>query len=183
MIPSAAIERYLKIKAYAEKGSDGEQKNARKLMQKMEVEWPGIAHQSENPPSDLPFQVPQGRNGVGFWDAARDALDLMAGRAQAPDLFLKYAQEMEEQRRYSESIPQPQMVKLTHVQAKALVKGVIHPFLADGMFGALKISAHMNPDEARYWEFYTRDPDNRALLCEEFGKVMAAAMAEFLAET
>ncbi len=182
MIPQSAVERYLKIKAYAEKGSAGEQKNARKLMQKMEVEWPGIQHQAERPATESPFAAPSPRNGLGFWDAARDAMDIMAGRSSAPDLFMKYAQELEEQRRHEQAQPTPKLVKLTRDQARQLVAQLFAPYLSDTMFGAIKITATLGPTEARYWEFYSQDADNKALLCEMFGELMCRSMAEFMVE-
>lgn len=181
MIPQAAIERYLKIKGYAEQGTDGEQRNARKLMQKMEVEWPGIDRQAAQPAPE-PFSVPEPRGpSLGFWEAARDAVDLMAGRANAPEVFFKYAQELEEQRRLESQRQIPRLVKLTRQQARSLVESLCQPFISETMFGGLKITSSFNPHETRYWEFYAQDPDNRGLLCEEFGSVMTRAMAEFMA--
>jgi hypothetical protein len=151
-------------------------------MQKMEDEWPGIGHQADTPQPGVPFEAPASRQGLGFWDAARDAMDLMAGRTNAPDMFLKYAQELEEQRVHQAKLIRPTMVRLNREQARSLVQSLISPFISDTMFGSVKISASMGPQEVQYWEFYAQDPHNRALLCEELGELMCRSMAEFMGE-
>ena len=46
MIPKEKVEKYLKIKALAEQGAGGEKESARRLLAKMEVEFPGIGSQA-----------------------------------------------------------------------------------------------------------------------------------------
>jgi len=53
MVDTSAILRYLKVRALAEQGVPGEQSNARRIMEKMERDHPGIQEAAQQYKEDL----------------------------------------------------------------------------------------------------------------------------------
>jgi hypothetical protein len=59
MYDEATIQRFLAVKALAERGMPGEMDNAQRILKKMEVDYPGIRAQAQKQKSPSPSSAPR----------------------------------------------------------------------------------------------------------------------------
>jgi len=59
MIDTKTLDKYLKVKALAEQGAEGERDNARKIAEKMEHSFPGIREQADRRKEEKEAPAPQ----------------------------------------------------------------------------------------------------------------------------
>lgn len=88
MWDQATLQRFLSVKALAERGMPGEKDNALRIMKKMEQDFPGIAAQAarsqQQPPKSAPPPNPYAqhtRQGNGNWENIFGQFAGMAGAA------------------------------------------------------------------------------------------------------
>lgn len=175
------IDRYRKIKAYAERGEGNERNNAEKLLAAMRAKHPGIddaVKQKEAFERPGMFVVPEGPPPPGFWEAAFDAAGVMMGRTRPEDMFFKYMDALEQA-----TAPVPggtQLVELTDEEAARLVREALSPKGGFTPLNGLRMRVDSKGNAGGLLQAYAHNEHNRRLIAKHFGQMMGGLMYQLL---